>query len=238
KSIIENKEIVSDIVDSFPVEELTMQENFISLLYYFGLLTIKGESRGKYLLKIPNLTISYLMYGYIRGGFKDVNIFKIDMWELSNFITMMAYDGNWKPFFQYLSEQINQQTAIRDYLHGEKVIQGFLLAYLNIADYYITQSEQEMNKGFSDIYLEPFLARYPDLKYSYLIELKYMAKKEYSEAIQQEKIKKAKKQLNQYAASERVKKSVGNTHLKKVILVYNGWEMVYCEELVQTSVSC
>ncbi|KPA15640.1 protein containing DUF1703 [Candidatus Magnetomorum sp. HK-1] len=88
-----------------------------------------------------------------------------------------------------------------------------LLAYLNVTDYYITQSEQEMNKGFSDIYLEPFLARYPDLKYSYLIELKYISRKEYSEAIQQEKIKKAKKQLNQYAASERVKKSVGNTQI-------------------------
>ncbi|KPA17148.1 protein containing DUF1703, partial [Candidatus Magnetomorum sp. HK-1] len=118
------------------------------------------------------------------------------------------------------------------------VVQGFLLAYLNVTDYYITQSEQEMNKGFSDIYLEPFLARYPDLKYSYLIELKYISRKEYSEAIQQEEIKKAKKQLNQYAASERVKKSVGNTQLKKVILVYNGWEMVSCEEMVQKSVSC
>ncbi|KPA14428.1 hypothetical protein MHK_005351, partial [Candidatus Magnetomorum sp. HK-1] len=236
KSIIENKEIVSDIVDSFPVEELTMQENFISLLYYFGLLTINGERDGVYLLTIPNLTIQKLMYGYIRGGFQDVNIFKIDIWLLSKCLRDMAFRGDWKPFFQYLSEQINQQTAIRDYLNGEKVVQGFLLAYLNVADYYITQSEQEMNKGFSDIYLEPFLANYPDLKYSYLIELKYISRKEYSEAIQQEKIKKAKKQLNQYAASERVKKSVGNTQLKKVILVYNGWEMVYCEEMVQDDI--
>ena len=36
KSIIENQEIVSDIIDGFPVEELTTQDNFISLLYYFG----------------------------------------------------------------------------------------------------------------------------------------------------------------------------------------------------------
>jgi hypothetical protein len=62
RSIIEDQEIVSDIVDSFPVEELIEQENFISLLYYFGLLSIAGESRGKYLLKIPNLTIQNLMY--------------------------------------------------------------------------------------------------------------------------------------------------------------------------------
>ncbi|KPA18820.1 hypothetical protein MHK_000962, partial [Candidatus Magnetomorum sp. HK-1] len=111
KSIIENQFIISNIEYSFPIDELTNPENFISLLYYFGLLTIHEKKRGKYLLKIPNLTILSLMYGYIRSGFKDVDIFKIDMWELSDMITNMAYDGNWKPFFNYLSEQIEKQTA-------------------------------------------------------------------------------------------------------------------------------
>jgi hypothetical protein len=98
--------IISNIEDSFPVSDVIKQENFVSLLYYFGLLSIQGEKRGKYLLKIPNLTILNLMYGYIRSAFEDVDIFKIDIWELSDMITNMAYDGEWKPFLQYLSEQI------------------------------------------------------------------------------------------------------------------------------------
>ena len=230
KSIIEDQEIVSDIVDSFSVEALTEQENFISLLYYFGLLTIQCQKRGKYLLKIPNLTILNLMYGYIRSGFDDVNIFKIDMWKLSDLITDMAYDGNWKPFFHFMSEQIEKQTAIRDYLNGEKVIQGFLLAYLNVSDYYITQSETEMNKGYSDIYMAPFLSKFPDLEFSYLIELKYISKSDYTEKKHQENIKDAQKQLDQYEKSDRVKNNTHNTQLKKIILVYKGWELVYCEE--------
>ena len=230
KSITFNQGILSDIEESFPVNELTKQKNFISLLYYFGLLTIQGESQGKYLLKIPNLTIFNLMYDYIRSGFEEVNIFKIDMWELSNFITQMAYHGDWKPFFHYLSDQISNQTSIRDYLNGEKVIQGFLLAYLNVVDYYITQSETEMNKGYSDIYLEPFLSKYPDLNYSYLIELKYLSKKNYSDITLKEKIKDAQEQLDQYEQSDRVKNSIGNTQLKRIILVYKGWELNYFEE--------
>jgi len=229
KSIIEDQEIISDIVDSFPVEELTEQENFVSLLYYFGLLTIDSEKQGAFLLKIPNITIRKLMYGYIRSGFRDVNIFKIDMWLLSKHIRDMAFCGNWKPFFQFLSEQIEKQTAIRDYLNGEKVIQGFLLAYLNVVDFYITQSESEMNKGYSDIYMEPFLSKFPDLEYSYLIELKYITRSEYCDDLLQEKIKKAQEQLDQYAASDRVKCSIGSTQLKKIILVYKGWELVYYE---------
>ncbi len=232
KSIIENQEITSDIVDSFPVEELTRQENFISLLYYFGLLTITGSQDGVFLLKIPNLTIQKLMYSYIRGGFEDVNIFKVDIWLLSKYMRDMAFRGDWKPFFQFLAEQIDQQTAIRDYLNGEKVIQGFLLAYFNVTELYITQSEQEMNKGFSDIYLEPFLARYPDVNYAYLIELKYISRSAYSDTIQQEKIADARKQLDQYAQSERVKNTVGSTQLKKLVLIYKGWELDYCEEYI------
>jgi len=94
------------------------------------------------MLKIPNQSIQKLMYGYIRNGFKDVKVFKLDMWKLSDMITNITHERDWKPFFKYLSEQIDKQTAIRDYLlNGEKVVQGFLLAYLNVVDYYITQSE-------------------------------------------------------------------------------------------------
>jgi len=230
KGIIFDQGIISNIEDSFPVSDVIKQENFVSLLYYFGLLSIQGEKRGKYLLKIPNLTILNLMYGYIRSGFEDVDIFKIDIWELSDMITNMAYDGDWKPFFQYLSEQIEKQTGIRDYLNGEKVIQGFLLAYLNVVDYYITQSESEMNKGYSDIFMEPFISKYPDLEYSYLIELKYITRSEYSEEVQEKKIQDAREQLDQYVKSDRVKKSIAGTQLIKIILVYKGWELIYCEE--------
>jgi len=230
KNLIEKQEIVTDIVKSFPVEKIIDPENFISLLYYFGLLTIHSVADGVYLLKIPNLTIQKLMYGYIRSGFEDVKVFKIEMWLLQKKIRDMAFRGDWTPFFQFLSEQIEKQTAIRDYLNGEKVVQGFLLAYLNVSDYYITQSESEMNKGYSDIYMEPFIAKYPDLKYAYLIELKYITRNDYSEAIQKQQIKDAKKQLDQYEKSDRVKNTLAHTQLKKIVLVYKGWELTYCEE--------
>ena len=135
-------------------------------------------------------------------------------------------------FFIYLSEQIEKQTAIRDYLNGEKVVQGFLLAYLNVVDYYITQSEAELNKGYSDIYMEPFMSKYPDLEYSYLIELKYIVRGEYSEKVQQEKIQDAQAQLDQYVKSDRIQKSIESTKLIKIILVYKGWELIYCEEYI------
>ncbi|MEZ4735996.1 MAG: hypothetical protein R3E79_53750 [Caldilineaceae bacterium] len=40
---------------------------------------------------------------------------------------------------------------MRDHLHGEKVIQGFLIAYLNITHNFLTWSEREEGGGFVDL---------------------------------------------------------------------------------------
>ena len=79
---------------------------------------------------------------------------------------------------------------------------------------------------------KPFMSKYPDLEYSYLIELKYIARGEYSEEVQQEKIQDAQEQLDQYVQSDRIQKSIASTKLIKIILVYKGWELIYCEEYV------
>ena len=64
------------------------------------------------------------------------------------------------------------QTGIRDYIVGEKVIQGFLAAYLSVTDYYEFRSEAELGKGHADTALEPLVARYPHLRRGYPIEIK------------------------------------------------------------------
>ncbi len=154
EQIIEDEGIRSDVVDSFPVEELTDPENFISLLYYFGLLTFGGKNR----LDIPNRTVKKLMYSYLRDGFRDVGMFKVDLWRFADLTWNMAYRGEWQPVFNFLADEVQKQTAIRDYLSGEKVIQTFLLAYLNVTDYFQTRTEVEFGKGFADLYLEPIPA--------------------------------------------------------------------------------
>ena len=51
------------------------------------------------------------------------------------------------------------QTGIRDYLDGEKVIHGFVAAHLSLSQFFLLHSEYELNKGYADLYLEPFVAR-------------------------------------------------------------------------------
>ncbi|MDM8551298.1 PD-(D/E)XK nuclease domain-containing protein [Desulfobacterales bacterium HSG2] len=141
----------------------------------------------------------------------------------------MAYKGEWEPVFRFLADEVEKQTSVRDYLEGEKVVQTFLLAYLNVTDYYLTRSEEEMGKGFADLWLEPFESKYPDLKYAYLIELKYLKRSEFSEENKKAQLTKAEGQLTKYAADERVVRRSGTT-LKCLTLVFSGWELKAAEE--------
>lgn len=230
REIIETGEQVSDIQVSFPVEALLQTESFVSLLYYLGLLTFAGEREARPLLKVPNRTIRALMYGYLRDAYREVEVFRPSVWDLANRLNAMAYRGDWAAFFDDLGTQIEAQAGVRDYLQGEKMIQGFLLAWLNLAPYFSVVSEQELGGGFADLYLAPFYARYPDMRHAYLIELKYLKRNEDSPERRRRAIAEAEAQLARYAQDSRVLAALGPATLHPLVLVYSGWELVYRAE--------
>jgi hypothetical protein len=61
--------------------------------------------------------------------------------------------------------------------------------------------------------------------YGYLIELKYVTRGEWNEALGQEKLAEAQEQLARYAHDPRMLAIQGTVQLKHVALVYAGWEL-------------
>ncbi len=230
RSIIDSGEVDSKVVSSFPLARLAEPENFVSQLHFFGLLTFAGEMNGRPLLRIPNRTIKDLLYSYLREGLRDVDVFRLDMRKLDDLLNAMAYGGEWQAFFDYVTTAVQEQASIRDYLGGEKVVQGFLLAYLNVSHFFLTWSEKEIGGGFVDFYLEPFLARYRDMKFGYLVELKYIARNAFTKTELENKIGEAETQLARYANDPRIQRVAKQVTLKKLVLVYSGWELVYRAE--------
>jgi len=174
KQIAEDGEIRANITASFPAEKLIARENFVSLLYYFGTLTIDRLERGSIVLTVPNLAIRSVLFSYLVEGFSETEIFNIDTMSLTDMGEKMAYDGDWKPFFNYFSEQVHKQTSVRDFIDGEKTVQMFHLVYLNLLNYFTVHSEAEMGKGFVDLWLQPNFIAHPHMKHSYIVELKYV----------------------------------------------------------------
>ncbi len=110
------------------------------------------------------------------------------------------------------------------------MIQGFLLAWLNLTPYFRVWSEQEWGGGFVDLYLAPFYARYRDMRHAYLIELKYLKRGEDNPTQRQKVIAEAETQLARYGQDARVREVLGPATLHPLILVYSGWELVYRAE--------
>ena len=235
KKIIEEGGTTSKIEKGFPLEELTDAKNFKSLLFYLGLLTIKGPEKNKLRLEIPNETIQRLFYDYLQAAYSETGIFSLDLSEYSDLMTDMAYDGKWEPLFEFITSRMRKSMSLRDLISGEKSIQAFLNVYLGLSDLYIIHSERELNLGYADIVMEPFLAGYEGIAYSYLVEIKYIPKtKSKGQKTLEKKIRQlraeAEEQLKKYSGDEKFKKTHGNTTVVKLVLIFCGNELQYLGE--------
>ena len=229
KMILEDGKIDSNIIKAFPAHRIIDPENFISLLYFFGLLTIKEIEYGMPVLTIPNETVRQIYYEYIREGYRDTDIFTIDLFRLAQLFKGMSYKGEWEKLIDYIASEMNSQLTLRDYIHGEKSVQTFLRAYLNFSNYYITKTEPELNKGYCDILMAPNLHSFPDIPYSYIFELKYIKVKDFTEKLLKQKVDEAKKELDRYVKEPALSEYIGSSELVKIILVFSGAELKYKE---------
>lgn len=230
QEIIEKGSTTGIIADSFPAEDIIKPENFKSLLYYYGMLTINGIEMGDPILSVPNWAVREQLYGYMADIYKDTADLYLETDKLVDRMKRMAYKGEWENYFRYIADRLNSQSCIRDFMEGEAYVKTFILAYLGLTHYYIARPEYESNKGFADIFLQPRLLQLPDMVYSYCIEVKY-AKRDASDIEIEKLLADAKTQLKQYAASEWIHHDKGTTELKSIALVFQGWKLVRVEEV-------
>ena len=246
RQVIAEGQVDSDLNPSFPVEQLGQRENFVTLLHCFGLLSIQGVADGRQRLRVPNQTVRRLMYGYLRDAYRDVGVFSVDHLQFEALTWAMARDGAWRPAVDYLANALRQQTSVRDYIQGERLLQGFLAAYLGAASCFVFHTEQEpsageregraprkreLEKGYADMVLTPLVARYPTLRHGYVVELKYLKRGNSDDAVTQSALEAAKTQLRGYLADKRLARQHASVQFTGLALVFRGWELVGAEAL-------
>ena len=232
RAVIAEGRADSDIVETFPQARLTRPENFLSLMHYFGLLSIRDVTAGVPRLGIPNQTVRRLMYGYLRDAYDDVGVFSLNLVEFDRLTRRMALEGDWQPAIERLCKAVTEHTGIRDFIQGEKILQGFLAAYLGASEYFVFHTEQELAKGYADIVLEPLAARYPGMRYGFVIELKYLSRGREPEPRVAAVANAAVAQLRGYLADGRLARQYPDVQFKGVALVFRGWELAHSEQVV------
>ena len=229
QTLVNQGYITGDLKDSFPATNITNPDNFVSLLYYFGMLTISGTHEGKTKLTIPNQVVREQLYTYLLSTYDEADL-NFSSYEKSELSSSLAYRGDWQAYFGYIADCLKRYASQRDKQKGEFFVHGFTLAMTAQNRFYRPISEQDTQAGYVDIFLCPLLEIYSDMKHSYIVELKYAKYKDPERRVEELR-QEAIAQANRYADTETVKNAVGNTKLHKIVVVYKGMDMPVCEEV-------
>ena len=226
--IAEKGFIKARLVSHFPAERMMEFGNFVSLLYYYGMLTIGGTVGDRLKLIIPNNNVRLQYYQYLLDEYSSIH--SIDVSELDDAFDMAALDGDWQPLIKYICRAYHDTTAIRQLIEGERNLQGFMNAYLTLTNYYLIAPEMEFSHGYCDFFLLPNYAVYPMVKHSYILELKYLkadatdadAKRQWSEAVEQ---------ITSYAADKKLQSMLHGTQLHPIVVQIKGYDAIRIEEV-------
>ncbi|SUY47155.1 putative AAA-ATPase [Clostridium putrefaciens] len=216
------------LVDRFNIHTMySIKENFKSLLFYLGMLSIKDQGPLGTVLKVPNYVIKTI---YWEQYFQKINEeYNIQVQDIRIAVNEMRTHGNIEPLVK-LIQGILEDLSNRDLIQmDEKNIKMMFLTLLGVDSTYFIQSEAENNKGYVDIMLKRKIQFKDITKFQWIIELKYIKESDRNSfgKVKQEGLK----QLKGYEESKFVQENLEREGLKKVLIIVVGKKDIYTVEL-------
>ncbi|MDD5820973.1 MAG: AAA family ATPase [Prevotella sp.] len=226
--IAEKGYILGTVVSHFPAERIMDYDNFVSLLYYYGMLTIGGVRGETLKLIIPNNNVRIQYYQYMFDEYQNINA--LPTAALRSVYDSAALDGDWRPLIEFICKAYHDTTAIRQLIEGERNLQGFMNAYLTLTNYYQVAPEMEFSHGYCDFFLLPNYLTYPMVAHSYILELKYL-KSDATEAEAEKQWSEAVEQIKTYAADKKLQSMLHGSTLHPIVIQIKGYDLVKYEEI-------
>jgi hypothetical protein len=203
------------------------RDDLISMLYYLGFLTIQDNVRGESRLGIPNRTIENL---YARLYLNYMNKRLVPSFApLNAAVNGLIMDGDYEPFREFLEQNLSLLMPNDFDKMNEQGIKNFVVAYLRL--YQNIHLETELNVeggGRIDVAILP--TPLYTFSHYYVMELKYIKKKDDTPSARDTKRKEAIDQLERYRSSQRVAEAEKLVPIHKLI-VLTVKDKVFIEEL-------
>ncbi|MDY6416696.1 MAG: AAA family ATPase [Succinivibrio dextrinosolvens] len=229
RAMFNKRPIVTELPDKMNLNSTNYfdKSQIVSLLYHLGYLTIDTDAsreEGVTSFVIPNkvyekLFLDYcrLSMGYSADAYKDLS----SMYEESADIT---------PLMEIITEQIETK------LNPQSLGKFTEMALQLICDSIINNSrKRQLNsyiefytgKGFADVFVKNI---YPNGHY-FLLELKYLHKKDDSKSAVEGKLAEAREEIERYLEGTVLKEKVGNHPLDSYAIVFVGSECRLCQKI-------
>ncbi|MBR0504101.1 MAG: AAA family ATPase [Kiritimatiellae bacterium] len=223
-------EIAFPLVESFSADQIQNPDNFLSLFYYYGIVSMKERRRGADWFHIPNVCVKRQVFDYLRLHYTHTRSPNWQEW--ARLASAFAYDGEWRPFLERLAADFADTNPVRGGIQGEHRIQGYMQAEFGHLDFYDLAPEMELARGFCDFCLFPERHRFGDVTHSYHVELKHSAK-DASDAELAAKYEEGVAQLARYRADKSVPSLAHGTTLHQIVFQFKGSELVCLEQIAE-----
>ena len=195
-----------------------------------GLVTIDNTDTRRMALKIPNYSVKTMYWEFVENILtEEVEGLSLDSSKYVSTIFSLAYDNDYKPFFDYLSQYIVRNLSARDMRKTvEKDMKFLLLPMFFSTNYYFPISELENSEGYTDLYLKRGHL-HPGSISEWIWELKYIKQADTDdESIITQKTQEAIDQLRRYQTSSLFK---DRTDVRYLAIIFIGKKTYRIEEI-------
>jgi len=225
ESVIEHIRLPSKVVERFSIDKIHDGQNFLSLLYYMGLVTMDKEETGKPLLRIPNYSIKTMYWEYMENIIRDRNPkMTYEPNIIIDGLASLAFDGDYSSFFDGFQKNFVSRISNRDLIKfSEKNLKFLLLSILFQNSFYLPISEPENSEGYVDIYLQRRDYLYPKITTDWVWEVKHVKREEDMTKAKSE----ALEQINRYKRSNLFK---DRTDVRYLAVIFAGKKRYWIEE--------
>lgn len=198
---ISGEGITTDITEKFNPEVQFGEKEFVSMLFYLGYLTIKGERLGKPQLQIPNLIMKEIYSDYFLTLISQKTNLEIEENDYNEILEEIALDGKIDKILEIEHKYLNNLSN-RDFARfDEKYVKLIFYCIAMNLKLFRIKSELEVNRNYPDLLIVP---RDQAKGYkSVMIEFKYLKKDEKHKL--EEKQKEAREQIRRYSEFEEIK---------------------------------
>lgn len=173
--LLDQGRLSTQLTPEFSLEKPFSAHDFLSLLYYMGLLTIKGARLTLTEVGIPNEVIRKLYFDYFAHLIHTRLEGPPDALRLQEAILALAERNKPEPLLSIVAQTLGQLSN-RDWLHfDEKHVKMVLVSYLYSTQLYLIKSEYESEQKYVDL----LLLRRPSVPapFQFAFELKFLHQK-------------------------------------------------------------
>jgi hypothetical protein len=213
-----------NLTQLFNLEGEFTNSDFLSLLFYMGMLSFERRMGISWRCRIPNYVIKKLYFEYFTSVQLANTLYATDTHHIEESVNTLLLEGNPEPFFRVVEYVLKEHHSNRDDLsYNEKHLQTLMIGLFSPYDAYYIHSEYETGRGYADIFLERM--RDAALPYDVLLELKHVKKSDMGKA--EAVVEETRGQLRRYLQTARFAQS----EMRGFYVVFAGHELYRWEEV-------